>query len=1247
MKLAWKLAIPQICIAICLALIGFAVINAAFINVRDQYIRDVIDDHFERITKEIHISERDALRETSVFVRLPAVIRAYEIALSGNIDDPNSPQSQEARELLRRELAPMLDSYSEVTGRKMRLHFHLPNGLSLARLWREKQTKAEGKWVDISDDLRSFRQTVMDVNRTGKIAEGMEGGSGGFAIRGVIPIKGPDGRQLGSAEVLQDFRAVADAIEEKGRTNIALYVSKELLDFAVELQDVAKHPLKGDFVRVIGAKDGSVGDLITPELLAKGKNDHVVEIHGAITLATLPITDYQGKQIGVLVSAINTGHMFHLANMVQTTLALALSGIIVGATIALLLGSHMLVIGPLNRVKANIHDVFAERAGLGEQFPVHSNDEIGELLKWFNALTGKLATVLGELRDADVLAHSVLDALPISANYVDADTNILYCNQEAVRLFGLASKQEYKDRFFELSPTYQPNGVESRAAILAWNDRVLVEGRCQFEWMHQKPDGEPIPCLCTLVPIKYRDGHIFAVFTFDLRERQATMARLEAEAAHVHILAHWYESILNAIPLPVFVQDMEQRRTFINQAAEGLLEKRAEDVIGLPCHTTTGFTICGTDACTINCAKRGQKQTHSLFHKGRSWQVDVAVLKGLQDQTIGFVEIMQDVTEVERLARQRAEAEAANQAKSAFLATMSHEIRTPMNAILGLTEIQLRNATLSPGAREAFERIYTSGCVLLSIINNILDLSRIESGKMELILAKYEVARLISETVQLNAAYIGGKAIEFSLRVDENIPAELYGDELRIKQILNNLLSNAFKYTKAGKVILAFSAEDESEGEDAEITLVCRVSDTGEGLTAEQIRRLYDKFVRFSLETNRFIEGTGLGMAITRQLIHLMKGKISVESEPGQGSVFTVRLPQGRIGADTIGRELAGNLRMFKVNALPQKIQPIRREPMPYGSVLVVDDSETNLFVTAGLLAPYGLSVDTAESGLEAIDKIRGGKVYDLIFMDHMMPGLDGVETVKILREMGYSRPIVVLTANVMAGQAEVFLKKGFDGFLAKPTDTRQLDLLLHKLIRESQPPEVIEAAHRWQRSGAKVSRAASTFHPQLANLFVRDAEKAIAALMEIHGHQYRRDNDMRTFVTTTHAMKSALANIGETELAATARALEQAGREADMAVISARTPDFIEALRQMAAQIAALEEPGAGAVDEDPAYLREKLRVIETACAAYDRKAAKDALKELRQKAWSRPTTEGLDAIAGHLLHSDFEEAAAVAKQL
>jgi len=183
--------------------------------------------------------------------------------------------------------------------------------------------------------------------------------------------------------------------------------------------------------------------------------------------------------------------------------------------------------------------------------------------------------------------------------------------------------------------------------------------------------------------------------------------------------------------------------------------------------------------------------------------------------------------------------------------------------------------------------------------------------------------------------------------------------------------------------------------------------------------------------------------------------------------------------------------------------------------------------------------------------------------------------------------------------------------------------------------------------AAAKVSRAASTFHPQLANLFVRDAEKAIAALMEIHGHQYRRDNDMRTFVTTTHAMKSALANIGETELAATARALEQAGREADMAVISARTPDFIEALRQMAAQIAALEEPGAGAVDEDPAYLREKLRVIETACAAYDRKAAKDALKELRQKAWSRPTTEGLDAIAGHLLHSDFEEAAAVAKQL
>ena len=216
MKLIWKLAIPQVVIVVILGLIGFITINALFIRMREQYVRDVVENRFQLIVNEIEASSQKAVNETSLFVDLPAVTKAYEIASGGDINDINSPQSQAARELLRRELTPMLDSYYEVTGNRLQLHFHLPNGLSLVRLWRDKQTRINGEWVDVSDDISSYRPTVMDVNRSGDIAKGIEAGSGGFAIRGVIPVFAPGGRQLGSAEILQEFNPILDLLTHPG-----------------------------------------------------------------------------------------------------------------------------------------------------------------------------------------------------------------------------------------------------------------------------------------------------------------------------------------------------------------------------------------------------------------------------------------------------------------------------------------------------------------------------------------------------------------------------------------------------------------------------------------------------------------------------------------------------------------------------------------------------------------------------------------------------------------------------------------------------------------------------------------------------------------------------------------------------------------------------------------------------------------------------------------------------------------------
>jgi CheY-like chemotaxis protein len=377
-----------------------------------------------------------------------------------------------------------------------------------------------------------------------------------------------------------------------------------------------------------------------------------------------------------------------------------------------------------------------------------------------------------------------------------------------------------------------------------------------------------------------------------------------------------------------------------------------------------------------------------------------------------------------------------------------------------------------------------------------------------------------------------------------------------------------------------------------------------------------------------------------------MNGEIFVESVPGEGSIFTARLPQGRAGAGKLGRELAENLRQCKANMLHMNMPSIVREPMPYGSVLIVDDLETNLYVGRGLMMPYGLSVDTALSGFAAIDKIRNGKEYDIVFMDHMMPEMDGMEATKILRGLlGYARPIVALTANAVAGQATIFLENGFDDFLSKPIDLRQLNVLLNRLIRDKQPLEVIEAARRRKESAphAGDSTPQASVDPQLASIFIHDAEKALMTLEAIHTNQYRRDDDFRMFVITVHAMKSALANIGEVEMAAAADSLEQAGRERDTAVMAAETPPFLDALRAVIEKIASKEEDGdSETADEDLAYLSEKLHAVQAACAAYNIHVAEDALTELRQKAWSRQTRKQLDAIATHLLLSEFEDAAA-----
>lgn len=493
-------------------------------------------------------------------------------------------------------------------------------------------------------------------------------------------------------------------------------------------------------------------------------------------------------------------------------------------------------------------------------------------------------------------------------------------------------------------------------------------------------------------------------------------------------------------------------------------------------------------------------------------------------EIVGVMLIMVDITDIIR-AKERAES--ADRAKSSFLANMSHEIRTPMNAINGMSEFIIRDTTDS-FARENALLIKSASASLLAIINDILDFSKIEAGKMDILNVPYQMSSIINDVVTMIGIRLKNKDVELILDVDENLPYSLIGDEIRIKQVMVNLLNNAVKFTQTGYIKMKLWFEKLPE--DDAIKIFSCVEDTGCGIKPTDLVKLFSSFEQVDTKRNRSVEGTGLGLAISKRLCKSMGGDISVDSIYGKGSIFTFSIvnkvddwrPMGKISKDAG----LGQRKLFKYSFTAENAK-----------VLVVDDNKVNLKVAEGMLSPYKIKVTSVESGAEALGLLTS-EMFDIVFMDHMMPVMDGVEAMYKIRELPEHRNsvIIALTANAISGMREQYLEYGFQGFLAKPLEAKELDACLRQFL----------PAEKQQELGKPFVSESDIVDEDILKQVYADGRKKMKLLAEL-----MEQEDYKNYIIEVHALKTVAAIIGQKELSQMARDHEMAGKNGDYNYIS------------------------------------------------------------------------------------------------
>ncbi|MCL1863238.1 MAG: response regulator [Defluviitaleaceae bacterium] len=634
------------------------------------------------------------------------------------------------------------------------------------------------------------------------------------------------------------------------------------------------------------------------------------------------------------------------------------------------------------------------------------------------------------------------------------------------------------------------------------------------------------------------------------------------------------------------------------------------------------------DGFEINKRLKSDKKTANIpvvFLTGADRKEDET--KALSEGAIDYIikpfipDILKVRVKLHMQQRRQIELQLANSAKSIFLANMSHEMRTPLNAIIGFSEISLYMDDLSEELRTNLMNIKGASNTLLGLINDVLDISKIESGKFELELSEYSTANMIQDSVTQSIMMKGEKPIEFIFDVSKNFPKTLLGDELRVKQLITNLLSNAFKFTIKGEVTLGI----DSTVDDDVFYMRIVIRDTGIGIKESLLPGIFDMYSQAHLSADHSVMGTGLGLTISHKLAEMMGGSISVESELGVGTVFTVWIAQQSVSDELISPQSVDDIRNFRYSELNYgRAKSMPQLKLPNARILVVDDVDTNLAVAAGLLKRYDIKVDFARSGPEAIDIIRKKTtIYDAVFMDYMMPDMDGIEATHWIRNIGtaYAKniPIIALTANAMIGNEEVFLKNNFQAYITKPIKPQ----ILHSVIKQWVCKDTEIGALPQGDSGAMpvldveginfvngVERFGGDWeaYHRVLRTFTQNTPLLIDKLENV------TLTNIHAYTVAVHGIKGACFGIEANKIATLAYNLEEAAKSENMEFIEKNNKKFIDDTRNLLSQLkAALELLNSSKAKQkkdapDPVLMKR----LQEACDRHDMNDIDEIIDEL-----------------------------------